>query len=80
MCHNVAILSKGNETAPAIPQAITYINLIRRQDATISGLLNKELLFRTVSRVKSLTKLLSPITGYLGLQLRVNFLHTSRDE
>lgn len=46
---------------------IIRVNRICQQDATISRLLNKELLFQNVSHAKSLIKLAcSPITGYFG--------------
>lgn len=51
--------------ARIIVGTIIRVNRICQQDATISRLLNKELLFQNVSHAKSLIKLAcSPITGY----------------
>ena len=53
--------------ARIIVGTIIRANRICQQDATISRLLNKELLFHGVSHAKSLIKLAcSPITGYFG--------------
>lgn len=53
--------------ARIIVATIIRVNRICQQDATISRLLNKELLLQNVSHAKSLIKLAcSPITGYFG--------------